>query len=181
MDIRFWLSALILTFAASAQAKTDGGNFYMGSGAGLYYVDFDGVDFDQSAATVRLFGGYKLNEYVSFEGGFTNLFEVSGDILGADAKMDGHSFDLAVRPTLPIGERFEAFGVLGYSWYDWKVKTNVNGTTTSFSDTDGEFLYGLGGAWHINDAWSLRGEWTIIDVSNADFGMVSASVSYNFR
>jgi hypothetical protein len=33
----------------------------------------------------------------------------------------------------------------------------------------------------MTDRWSLRGEWTNVDVSDADFGMVTASVSYAFR
>jgi opacity protein-like surface antigen len=95
--------------------------------------------------------------------------------------MKGTSWDLTARPTLPLGERFEVFGVLGYSWYDWKIRASFEGETVSEDDKDGELLYGLGAAWQINDAWALRGEWTMIDVSDANFGMVSAAVSYSFR
>ena len=49
------------------------------------------------------------------------------------------------------------------------------------SNKDGEFLYGLGGAWHFAERWSLRGEWTNVAVSDADFGMFTASVSYSFQ
>src|SRR5690606_35649998 len=69
-----------------AQAEAQG--FYAGSGAGMYYVDIDGLELDESAATLRLFGGYKLNQYLSFEAGYSNLFEASGDALGADVELD---------------------------------------------------------------------------------------------
>ena len=180
MDARYWLTGLILALSGAANAELNG-NFYLGSGAGLYYVDFDDLDFDKSAPTIRLFGGYKLNDYVSFEAGFTNLFEIDDDVLGVNVKLDGTSWDVAVRPTLPVGDRFEAFGILGYSWYDWTVELSDGVTTVNDDDKDSELLYGLGGAWHINDAWTLRGEWTAVDVSDADFGMFSASVSYNFQ
>jgi hypothetical protein len=145
-------------------------------------VDIDGVDLDRSAPTWRVFGGYSLNKYVSFEGGYTNLFEISESVFDADVEMDGSSFDVLVRPTLPIGDKFEAFGILGYSWYDWKIRAEVTGfPAQSASEKDSEFLYGLDGAWHVTDRWSLRGEWTNVAVSNADFGMVTASVSYSFR
>ena len=42
-------------------------------------------------------------------------------------------------------------------------------------------MYGFGGMFDINDNWSLRGEWTTVDVDDADFGMLSFSATYNFR
>ena len=42
-------------------------------------------------------------------------------------------------------------------------------------------MYGLGAGWNITDNWNLRGEWTAIDVSDADFGVFSVSATYNFR
>ena len=178
MKFRIWIATLILAMAGTtAQADNKNNSFYLGTGAGIYYVDIDGLDFDQTAPTWRLFGGYTLNKYISFEGGYTNLFEVSDDILGIDVEMKGNSFDLLARPTMPVGDRFEVFGIVGYSWYDWKIKVD----DISASDDDSELLYGLGGAWNMNDRWSFRGEWTNVAVSDADFGMFTASVSYSFR
>ncbi len=181
MKIRFVTAALALAlFGASAQADDNTG-FYLGSGAGVYYVNMDGVDLDKAAPDWRLFGGYKLNKYIAFEGGYTHLFEISEDILGVDIKMDGDAFDLMVRPTLPIGDRFEAFAILGYSWYDWNLKASYQGQTADDSANDDDFIYGVGAAFRFADRWSLRGEWTMVDVSDADFGSVTASVSYSFR
>ncbi len=181
MKIRFWMAALAFTLiGATAQAETDRG-FYLGSGAGMYYVDINGVDLDKAAPNWRVFGGYTLNKYLSFEGGYSHLFEISEDIVGVDVKMNGDAFDLMVRPTLPIGDRFQAFAILGYSWYDWNLKATYLGQTVDDSMNDDDFIYGIGGAFRFADRWSLRGEWTMVDVSDADFGMVTASVSYSFR
>ena len=182
-----YISALLLALCGTAaHADTKNNSFYLGTGAGIYYVDIDGVGLDATAPTWRVFGGYTLNKYISFEGGYTNLFEISDDItdplVDADVDLDGSSFDVLVRPTLPIGERFELFGIVGYSWYDWDISVQVDDLpVVSDSDKDSEFLYGLGGAWNVNDRWSLRGEWTNVDVSDADFGMFTASVSYSFQ
>ena len=42
-------------------------------------------------------------------------------------------------------------------------------------------MYGVGAAFDVTDNWSLRGEWVTVDVSDADFGMLSVSATYNFR
>ena len=73
---------LLLVLVGSLAHADDQKGFYAGSGAGMYYVDFDGMDYDESAASVRIFGGYTLNEYVSFEAGYASLFETSADVKG---------------------------------------------------------------------------------------------------
>jgi opacity protein-like surface antigen len=182
MKMRFWTTALVLALlGATAQAETNKNGFYLGSGAGVYYVDMQGVGLDKAAPTWRVFGGYTLNKYISFEGGWTNMFKISDTIMDVNVDMDGSAFDVIARPTLPLGDRFEAFGILGYSWYDWTIKAEYLGQTVSDSANDDDLIYGLGAAWNVTDRWSLRGEWTNVDVSDADFGMVTASVSYSFR
>ncbi len=176
------LAAGLLAAGLSAGAyAVEGNGFYGGAGAGLYYVDFDGLDFDESAPTVRLFGGYQLNEYVAFEAGYSNLFEASGDVAGLDVEVDGTALDLSVRPMLPLTEDLTAYGVLGWADYDFDISISDGVTTVSDSDSDSELHYGLGGAWRVNDTWAVRGEWIMVDVSDADFGMFSLSATYNFN
>jgi len=162
-----------------AHAQEQG--FYAGSGAGIYYVDIDGLNFDEQAPTLRLFGGYQLNQYVSFEGGFTNLFEASGDVLGVDVDMDGTAWDVSVRPSMPLGDNLTAYAILGWTEYDLEFSASAGGTSASASGSDGDIHYGLGGAFNINDSWNVRGEWTTVDVDEVDFGMFSLSAVYNFR
>jgi hypothetical protein len=162
-----------------AEAEEQG--FYAGSGAGMYYVDFDGLDFDESAATLRLFGGYQLNQYVSFEAGFTNLFEASGDVQGVGVDVDGTAWDLSVRPSLPVAETFTVYGILGWTEYDFEISASTGGVSVSDSASENDLHYGLGGALTINDAWNVRGEWTMVDIDEADFGMLSLSAVYNFQ
>jgi len=145
------LGLLVFGAASMGHADDQAGNFYAGTGAGLYYVDFDNLDYDEGAATLRGFGGYSLNQYVSFEVGYTKLFEVSDDVLGVDVDVDDNVWDLSVRPTLPL------------------------------SDDGDELHYGSGAAFDLTDRWTLRGEWVTVDVSDADFGMASLSASYDFR
>lgn len=175
------LGLMMLGAASLSHADNQTGKFYAGTGAGLYYVDFDNLDYDEGAATLRGFGGYSLNQYVSFEAGYTKLFEVSDDVLGVDVDVDGSVWDLSVRPTLPLGDNFRAFGIIGWSSYDFEVKASAPGFNVTSSDDGDELHYGLGAAFDLTDSWTLRGEWITVDVSDADFGMASLSASYNFR
>ena len=174
------LGLLIMGLASWSHADNHGSKFYMGTGAGLYYVDFDGLDYDEGAATLRGFGGYNLNQYLSFEAGFTKLFEVSNDILGVDVDIDGTVWDLSVRPTLPLSDNFRAFGIVGWSNYDFTISASGPGVTVTDSDDGDEMHYGLGAAFDLTDSWTIRGEWVTVDVSDADFGMMSLSATYNF-
>lgn len=167
------LAAGLSTGAAAAEQS----GFYAGSGAGLYYVDFDGLDFDESAPVLRIFGGYRLNEFVAFEAGYNNLFESSGDVLGADVDLDGWIWDASVRPTLPLSDRVSAYGILGWAEYEFDVSSGG----ASASGSDGDLEYGLGASWNVSDVWDLRGEWLLVDVSDADVGMLSLSATYHFR
>jgi len=139
------------------------------------------VDFDESAATIRLFGGYKLNQFVSFEAGYNSLFESTGDVLGVDVDIDGSAWDVSVRPSFPVADSFTAYAVLGWTEYDLDISADAGGFTVSDSVKDGDLHYGIGGALTINDSWNVRGEWTTVDVDDASFGMLSLSAVYNFR
>ncbi|HEX7037324.1 MAG TPA: porin family protein [Pseudomonadales bacterium] len=176
------LVAGLLAAGLTGAVQAEDQGFYAGTGAGMYYVDIDGIDFDESAATLRAFGGFKLNPYLSFEAGFTNLFEASTDIEGVGVDLDGTAWDVSVRPSYPISETFTVFGVLGWTEYDFEMSVDAgNGISASADGGDGDLHYGLGGALTINDAWHVRGEWTTVDVDDVDFGMFSLSAVYNFH
>ena len=181
MKIRNFLVAAALAGASASAIAEDENKFYAGSGAGLYYVDFDDIDFDESAPTLRVFGGYQMNENLSFELGFTNLFESSGSVSGVDLDLDGTAWDLRVQPTLPINDQFSAFGILGWTHYDFEVEASLGGISVSDDDSDSDLMYGVGAAWALNETWNVRGEWTMVDVDDADFGMFSVSATYNFK
>ncbi|MEE8077979.1 MAG: porin family protein [Pseudomonadales bacterium] len=181
MDIRVWSMGLLLVLVGSLAHADDQKGFYAGSGAGLYYVDFDDMDYDESAASIRIFGGYQLNEYVSFEAGYASLFETSADVLGADIDIDGNSWDISVRPTMPLTDNMRVYGIIGFTRYEFDISISALGVSASDDDSGSDLMYGFGGMFDINDSWSLRGEWTTVDVDDADFGMLSISATYNFR
>ena len=141
----------------------------------------NGIDFDESAATLRIFGGYKLNDWVSFEAGQAMLFESSASYLGTDVDIEGTAWDVSVRPTFPLSDNFQIFAIAGVTQFNIDIRVSGPGGSVSDDDTSTELMYGLGGMFTLNDRWSLRGEWLIIDVDDADFNMLSVSASYNLR
>ena len=181
MRIRVWSIGLLFTLLGALAQADDRGGMYMGAGSCLYYFELGGTGFDESAATVRVFGGYKMNEHVSFEMGYTSLFESSASVLGTDIDFDGSSWDVSVRPTLPVSDKFEIFGVLGFARYDIDMTISTPLGNVSVSDSGTELHYGLGGMLNLNDKWSLRGEWIFVDVDDGDLSMLSFSASYNFH
>jgi hypothetical protein len=69
---------------------------------------------------------------------------------------------------LPIGEKFELFGRLGYLFTssERSLSSKVNGQTGSFGSAKGDSqnpVYGIGFAWHINQVYSIRGEYQQLD------------------
>lgn len=182
MDFRkLILGSALVVATLPAVANDEDRGFYAGSGAGMYFIDIDGVGFDESAATLRVFGGYRVSQYFSVEAGYTNLFESSASMGGVDVDVDGNAWDLSVRPTLPVSDRFEVFGVLGYTRYDFDMKASFQGISASDSDSDSNLLYGLGAGMDLTPNWNLRGEWTMVDVDDADLSMMAVSATYRFQ
>ena len=191
MDIRVWVLGLSLALLSTIAHADENRGFYAGSGAGLYYTKIDDVNFDESAGQVRLFGGYQWNEYLAVETGYSKLFEVSASesIAGlgsADIDLDGSSWDVSVRPMLPLSDRFHAFGIVGWASYDLDVNATVEvvglpPVSVDASESSEELFYGLGAGFDMTDQWTLRGEWINVNVDDGDFGMFSVAATYNFR
>ncbi len=69
---------------------------------------------------------------------------------------------------LPIGEKFEVFGRLGYLFAsaERELTSRVDGQSGRFGSVDGNSdipVYGIGFAWNINQIYSIRGEYQKID------------------
>lgn len=173
-------SAALLLSAATPAIADDHTGFYLGAGAGIYYVDFDDIDFDESAGNVRVFGGVRLLDFLALEVGYSQLFESSGEVLGADVDLDGDAFDVSVRPTLSLTDAVDLFGIVGWTEYDLDVTASGLGATASADASEGDLFYGLGAGLSLGDQIQVRGEWTSIDVSDADFGTLSVSATYRF-
>ncbi|MEO8018404.1 MAG: outer membrane beta-barrel protein [Pseudomonadota bacterium] len=69
---------------------------------------------------------------------------------------------------LPINEKFELYGRLGYLFTSSErtLSSRVDGQSGSFGSAKGDSqnpVYGLGFAWHFNQVYSVRGEFQKLD------------------
>jgi OmpA-OmpF porin, OOP family len=69
---------------------------------------------------------------------------------------------------LPIGEKFEMYARIGYLFCssERELSSRVDGDAGSFGSAKGDSqnpVYGIGFAWHLNQVYSIRGEYQQLD------------------
>ena len=153
---------------------------YIGGDVGRYGIDIDDVRFDDDAGFVRGVVGMRLSENLAIEGDYTKLYETSGDLLGSDADLDAHAWGISLRPILPLTERVELYGKVGWSWYDFELSTTANGVPLNEGDREDDFTWGAGVEYHLTDNLSLGCDFTRIEVDDADLNLVSAKLKFRF-
>ena len=178
------IAAAIASLSGGAYAESQG--FYMGGGLGMWNVDEDG--FEESAMSARIAGGYRMNEYLSFEGAYVYLGEIEDDFndpLGsAEMEIDGSAWEFSVRPSYPFTDQLEGYARLGWGFYDIEAEMTLNivglpPVSATESDTDDAFVWAVGGAWAMNDRFNLFGEYSVPD-TEADVYMWTFGATYNF-
>lgn len=141
-------------------------------------------DEDCSNPGWKIYGGYKLTDILSVEGGYYNLGSseesitgsvTKGDYTMTDISAEGKASGLGVTAvaSIPIMDNFEVFGKAGAMvWQSDATVTaetitnNTTGTTcpssacTATTDKNGTSpLVGVGASYKINDNFGVRGEY----------------------
>ena len=126
--------------------------------------------------------GYRFHRFFSAELGLAQFGQLKST-LKADVDFgDGNGFVpssisltftaggpmLSAIGILPIGEKFEFFGRLGYLFTSAErtLSSKANGQSGSFGSAKGDSqnpVYGIGFAWHINQVYTIRGEYQRLD------------------
>jgi len=148
---------------------------------------------DNNDIGLKIFGGYRLNEYFAIEGGFFNLGEFNytlstptgvahGGIKASGIYLDTIAF-------LPIQENFWAFAKVGATYTYTQDSFNSSGSlylTESFPKKEGlNYKFGAGVEYAINDKVAVRLEVERYRVADAacndgDIDVVSVGVTYKF-
>ncbi|MGB4584122.1 MAG: outer membrane beta-barrel protein [Rhodoferax sp.] len=160
-------------------------------GSGLATTSIDDDDRDRG---FKLFGGYQVNKYFAVEAGYFDLGQfgfvantVPTGSLSGDIKIRGLNLDAV--GTLPITEKFSAFGRLGvaYAHTDGSfVGTGaVNVLNPSPSARDTNLKVGLGVQYAFTEALSLRAEIERYRINDAvgnkgDVDLASIGLVYRF-
>ena len=168
------ISALFVLLFISFSASADFGirhfdkvepHMYLGIGASFVDVDVDGAvndSFDSDLLGVII--GYQFNTNLAVE--FRGYGNVSDDeLLGVSAEVNNH-FNIVGRAMLPIDRYIKPYVLVGFG--------NTKGKIASESETESDFLYGVGIGISKGNALELTVEWTRMfddsfGVSGVDF------------
>jgi OmpA-OmpF porin, OOP family len=156
--------------------------FYAGLGLGQVTLEdsIGGVNIEATDTGFKLFGGYRLNDHVSFEAAYIDAGTPDDTIYGVTVEADGNAIQASAIGTIPIGDRFGIY--LRASIISWET---TNSATDGFSyvtaDNDGtDFGYGIGAALKITSNFSLRGEFEGADLDGTDLRLLSIGGLFSF-
>jgi hypothetical protein len=178
----FAASALLMGLASFSSQAVDNG-IYLGAGIGQSGVEFeerfngDNFNFDASDTAYKLIAGWRFLDWLSVEANYVDLGTADDRVGGVDFEADVSGFSLAALGFLPIGP-LDVFAKLGA--VNWDADVSVPGTGLSGSDDGTDLMYGAGVQFRV---WSLsiRGEYEIFDISDADtVDMISVGVTWTF-
>ena len=179
MNLKVAAAVAALSFATLPAAFADEtAGWYLGGGFGRFNAGIDDVDqvddaiegWDESDDTYKLFAGYRLNKFLSFELDYVNLGEPSGAIVpgrNVDSAVDG--FAPYVIGTFPLGNWFEVYGRLGYYFYDANVGVEDElGGRVEFDEESEDLVYGAGIGANIGERLNVRFEYEKFDLQGLD-------------
>lgn len=175
-------TALLIGLTSFSSHAVDNG-IYLGAGIGQGGVQFDElvdgerIDFDATDTAYKLIAGWRFLDWLSVEANYLDLGSASDRIEGIDIETDVSGVSLAALGFLPIGP-VDLFAKVGA--VNWDAEVTARGTGLRSSDDGTDLMYGAGAQFRV---WSLsiRGEYEIFDVADADtVDMISLSVTWTF-
>ncbi|WP_179957434.1 outer membrane beta-barrel protein [Exilibacterium tricleocarpae] len=168
------IAALIVgTCLASplAIAQSNDTGWYLGLGAGRAYLEDDnrlvGVDFDADDTAMKVYFGYKINQYIAIEGSYADWGEPDDRIGGNKYEADLSGFGGFVMGILPVTDRFDLFAKIGV--YLWDAELENKRTNLELADEDGYNLgFGFGAGYDLTNNVGIRVEFEAVDADTLD-------------
>ncbi|WP_371228322.1 outer membrane beta-barrel protein [Pseudomonas sp. QE6] len=157
----FLLSAPVLAFA-------DDRGLYVGGG--VTQGEIDESRFDDKDNSYKFYAGYRLNNYLAFEGAVVDFGEMSD----GDKKFEGQSVQANVRFGVPVGERIRLFGTAGV--HGWR--SDDDDVTGNSEDLDA--LYGYGAEMDVLGGLGVRLEQETLKVGDVDLDQTTLSAYFRF-
>ncbi|MEO1202848.1 MAG: outer membrane beta-barrel protein [Pseudomonadota bacterium] len=172
------VAAVLLPMAASAES-----GFFIHAAVGQSELsdDFDGFAVDDDSTAWRLSAGWRLNDYLAFEGGYHNFgrfeqdFNVDGAPVRVSLKADG--FTLGGVGSIPVSERFDVFGRVGA--FFWDGDADLNGVTQATPEDTNLYL-GLGVRFDLNERFSITGDGSRYDLDGTTGTVFSIGADLRF-
>jgi len=181
MKLVFSAVAGALLFSATPAIAADNG-IYLGASVGQSGVEFDeslegeNFSFDASSTGFKAIAGWRFLDWLAVEGNYVDLGSGDDTIDNVKFETDVSGVSLSAVGFLPVGpvDLFARVGAI-----NWDADLSALGETIS-SDDGTDLTYGIGAQFRV---WSLsiRGEYEVFDISNADtVDMFSIGVTWTF-
>jgi OOP family OmpA-OmpF porin len=174
------LYALAPGLAPAAGPAPDPRGFYLGASVGPShsndwcgpFLDATLVTCDNSSIGYKLYGGYRVNEFVGFEAGYLDLGKFSATL---DSSSGAISDKVRLRGAtahavlyLPVTPEFSVFGKAGGIYWTLKSETYINAVPANRSDNGFDVAVGLGAQYFFTRHFALRAEFEYLpNVGNA--------------
>jgi len=186
-----FLTLVVMAAVAVPAAAADLG-FYVGAGLGITSVDvrefnpdYADLRFEEDAFGYKIFAGYRPLKYFAVEAGYTDFgniksFEGGNVEAYAESNIDISMWSGYAVGLIPVGDKVDFFGKLGYASYD--VDNNVirSGVPEDRSTSGSDLAWGLGMNFKFKKLGArIEADWLKIPDTGGVF-MLSASLMYNF-
>ena len=121
-------------------------------------------DTDSRHADAKIFGGVDFTDNLGVEAGYVNFSSrdrhyseaYTGIPGGVTTTTKGYGAYVAAKYTVPITDRFSAYGKLGLAHSQRKWNNDIGYSAT---DNDNDVYAGVGAQYKLNDTLSLVGEY----------------------
>jgi OmpA-OmpF porin, OOP family len=163
--------------ATSAQAQESG--FYVGASVGEATDEISDVGFKDSDTAFKVFGGYAFNKYFGVELAYIDAGTFEDDLGPINVQLDASGVIASLVGSLPLGENISLFGKLGVAFSETDQTLRQGSFRASESESSEDLAYSAGGAVHLGK-FTLRAEYEVVDVSDADFNAVFVSALFKF-
>jgi OOP family OmpA-OmpF porin len=170
------IAGFIATLAlASLPAVAADNGIYLGASVGQSGLQIDDFDYDASATGYKIIAGWRFLDWLAVEGNYVDFGSGDDRVEGTKIETEADGISLSAVGFLPVGpvDLFARVGAV-----DWSADISSPGIASG-SDDGTDLTYGVGAQFRV---WSLsiRAEYEMFDVSDADLDMISLGVTWTF-
>lgn len=166
--------ASALALATLPAVAADNG-IYLGASVGQSGIQIDDFDYDADATGYKIIAGWRFLDWLAVEGNYVDFSSGDDRVAGTRIETEADGISLSAVGFLPVGpvDLFARVGAI-----DWSADLSSPGIASG-GDDGTDLTYGVGAQFRV---WSLsiRAEYEMFDIEDADVDMISLGVTWTF-